>query len=158
MCVALRDKWDIGSKISRPCDGGLVWRDRRYIAMAVGKSTKYKIQYTENIAMAVGWINKIHNIWPGRWGVSLIHVMSKLNRSHSRRYGWSVTLMIMQMLIYCFANVPIKETKVSLRKSLFSNSANSFITKFIQMCSSRTNIAIQRTSTFLPSPRVWYCI
>ena len=60
-------------KTPRPSHGGLAARYEIYCHGVAGKnlqSTRYKMK----------------NIWPGCWGVSAIHVMSKLNRSHSTTY------------------------------------------------------------------------
>ena len=95
--------------------GGVNLQNREHMGWALGCINQ--IQNTEWIAMALGWIYKIQNIWAGRWDVSAIHVMSKLNRSHSNTHSWSVTLIICW---YCFANLSMIKKRISLQKSLFT--------------------------------------
>ena len=103
---------------------------------------------------SLGWINKIQNV--GLWcsGGSAIHVMSKLNRSHSASdCRWSVALMIllqMVMSVILSWKSEMKENWVHLRNSLFPKEFG-FI--FCMIRSSRITKVFITHSSFIPMTR-----
>ena len=121
-------------KRSRPSESLMgFWRDKKYIAKALTR------------------VNQQNTKWC--WGGSAIHVMSKLNRSHSASdCRWSVALMILQMVMSVILSwkSEMKENWVHLRNSLFPKEFG-FI--FCMIRSSRITKVFITHSSFIPMTR-----
>ena len=106
---------------------------------------------------SLGWINKIQNV--GLWcsGGSAIHVMSKLNRSHSASdCRWSVALMILlQMVIlwHCLENHRWKKIGCIYETVYFQKSLDSFSVWFVLVASQKFSSHILLSFQWQDPPR-----
>ena len=117
-------------------DGGF-WRDKKYIAKALTR------------------VNQQNTKWC--WGGSAIHVMSKLNRSHSASdCRWSVALMILlQMVIlwYCLENHRWKKIGWIYETVYFQKSLDLFFVWFVLVASQKFSSHILLSFQWQDPPR-----